>query len=132
MFDRDRNGKITVEELGTIMRNLLTDKPPSENELQDMVKEVDMDEDGTINFQEFLAMMAQNSSESHSKEELLEAFDVFDKNNDGFIDREELKRVMDTLDQEITDQEAEEMINECDINGDGKVDYHEFVKMMNE
>ena len=131
VFDKDRDGKITAQELGMVMRNLLVDKPPTEDELQDMLREWDTDGNGTIDLQEFLAMMmAKNSSGRNSKEELLEAFKVFDKNNDGFIDREELKRVMNALDQEVTDQEAEEMINKCDINGDGKVDYHEFVNMM--
>ena len=64
------------------------------------------------------------------KDELLEAFKVFDKNNDGFIAMEEMKQVMDNLGQHLTDQELEETIRECDMNGDGKVDYNEFVKMM--
>ena len=130
VFDKDRDGKITVQELGMVMRNLM-DKPPTEDELQDMLREWDTDGNGTIDLQEFLAMMmAKNSSGRLSKEEHLEAFKAFDKNNDGFIDREELKRVMDALDQGVTDQEVEEMINMCDINGDGKVDFHEFVNMM--
>ena len=37
---------------------------------------------------------------------------------------------MANLGQEVTDQELEETIRECDMNGDGKVDYNEFVKMM--
>ena len=64
------------------------------------------------------------------KDELLEAFKVFDKNNDGFIAMEEMKQVMDNLGQHLTDQELEETIRECDMNGDGKVDYNEFVEMM--
>ena len=57
-------------------------------------------------------------------------YTVFDKNNDEFIATEEMKQVMGNLGQKVTDQELEETIRECDMNGDGKVDYNEFVEMM--
>ena len=65
------------------------------------------------------------------KEELLEAFKVFDTNNDGFISPEELRHVMANLGENLKDDEIDEMIKEADKNGDGKVDYDEFVTMMN-
>ena len=55
---------------------------------------------------------------------------MFDKNGDGKISKEELKVVMTNLGEKLTDAEIEEMIHEADDDGDGSVDYEEFVKMM--
>ena len=56
MFDKDGDGTITAKELGVVMRQLGMN--PSEEELNEMIKEVDEDGDGAINFQEFLSIMA--------------------------------------------------------------------------
>ena len=50
-------------------------------------------------------------------------FQVFDKNGDGFISANELRHVMVTLGEHLSDDEIEEMIREADIDGDGKVNY---------
>ena len=48
---------------------------------------------------------------------------VFDKNGDGFISASELRHVMTTLGEKLTDEEVDEMISEADIDGDGKVNF---------
>lgn len=52
---------------------------PTEAELQDMINEVDADGNGTIDFPEFLTMMARKMKDTDSEEEIKEAFKVFDK-----------------------------------------------------
>uniref|UniRef100_A0A8C6K3R9 Calmodulin 2a (phosphorylase kinase, delta) n=1 Tax=Nothobranchius furzeri TaxID=105023 RepID=A0A8C6K3R9_NOTFU len=54
---------------------------PTEAELQDMINEVDADGNGTIDFPEFLTMMARKMKDTDSEEEIREAFRVFDKVN---------------------------------------------------
>lgn len=49
---------------------------PSESELQDMINEVDADNNGTIDFPEFLTMMARKMKDTDSEEEIREAFKV--------------------------------------------------------
>ena len=93
-----------------------------------MMTEVDTDGDGEIDFDEFLSMMKEMSGDS--EKELLQAFQVFDKNKDGFISVDELRQVMATLGETQSQEEIEEMIKEADQDGDGQVDYNEFVKMM--
>jgi len=95
-----------------------------------MINEVDLEGNGTIDFPEFLSMMARKMKETDSEEEILEAFKVFDKDGNGFISAAELRDIMTNLGEKLTDEEVDEMIREADVDGDGKINYEEFVKMM--
>ncbi|CAN7136521.1 unnamed protein product [Brassica rapa subsp. narinosa] len=119
---------ITTKELGTVMRSL--GQNPTEAELQDMINEVDADGNGTIDFPEFLNLMAKKMKDTDSEEELKEAFRVFDKDQNGFISAAELRHVMTNLGEKLTDEEVEEMVREADVDGDGQINYEEFVKIM--
>ncbi|XP_031646296.1 calmodulin-alpha-like [Oncorhynchus kisutch] len=55
LFDKDGDGTITTKELG---------QNPTEAELQDMINEVDADGNGTIDFPEFLTMMARKMKDT--------------------------------------------------------------------
>ncbi|RWW46546.1 hypothetical protein BHE74_00047524 [Ensete ventricosum] len=117
-----------LSELGTVMRSL--GQNPTEAELQDMINEVDADGNGTIDFPEFLNLMARKMKDTDSEEELKEAFRVFDKDQNGFISAAELRHVMTNLGEKLTDEEVDEMIREADVDGDGQINYDEFVKVM--
>jgi len=128
LFDKNGDGSITSKELGTVMRSL--GQNPTEAELQDMINEVDADSSGAIDFPEFLTMMARKMKDTDSEEEIREAFRVFDKDGNGFISAAELRHVMTNLGEKLSDVEVDEMIREADIDGDGQINYEEFVKMM--
>ena len=78
---------------------------------------------GTIDFDEFLVLMAVKMKDSDPDEELSEAFRVMDKDGDGFIGADELKQVMLVLGESLTDKEIDEMIRQVDADGDGQVNY---------
>ena len=123
--DKDGDGQITTKELGTVMRSL--GQNPSESELQDMINEVDADNNGTIDFPEFLTMMARKMKDTDSEEEIREAFKVFDRDNNGFISAAELRHVMTSIGEKLTDDEVDEMIREADQDGDGRIDCRSFL-----
>jgi calmodulin len=67
-------------------------------------------------------MMARKMKDTDSEEEIREAFKVFDRDNNGFISAAELRHVMTSIGEKLTDDEVDEMIREADQDGDGKID----------
>ena len=55
---------------------------------------------------------------------------MFDKDKSGYIDGKEILNVTSTLGQALSQDELETFMREADLDGDGKLDYNEFVKMM--
>ena len=72
-------------------------------------------------------MMARKMKDTDSAEEIKEAFKVFDKDGNGFISAAELRHIMTNLGEKLTDEEVDEMIREADVDGDGQINYDEFV-----
>nr|XP_033794192.1 multiple coagulation factor deficiency protein 2 isoform X2 [Geotrypetes seraphini]XP_033794193.1 multiple coagulation factor deficiency protein 2 isoform X2 [Geotrypetes seraphini] len=52
------------------------------------------------------------------------------EDGNGFISSAELRHVMTILGEKLTEEEVDEMIREADIDGDGQVNYEEFVQML--
>ncbi|XP_033755643.1 calmodulin-A-like isoform X3 [Pecten maximus] len=133
LFDKDGDGSITTDELGTVMRNL--GQYPNTDELNMMLKEIDIDGDGTFSFEEFVQVMANmggisEQSEEDEEEELRQAFRVFDKTGCGYISASDLRAVLQCMGEDLTEEEIDEMIAEVDIDGDGRIDFEEFIACM--
>ena len=121
---RDKSEK----ELETAMQSM--GQNPTVEEIQEMMKEVDLDQDGKISFEEFMHLMTNNTKETETEDEVINAFRVFDKEGNGLISSAELKHIMMTIGDKMTEEEADEMVNEADIDEDGMINYEEFVRMM--
>ena len=128
MFDRDKDGLINSKDLGNILRSLGHD--PSDQELADMINENDQDEDGKIDFNEFVELMQKRAKEADIEEELAEAFRIFDKEDNGLISISEFRHIMLTLGERLTEDEVDEMIKEADTKGDGFIHYRDFAKVI--
>ncbi len=82
--------------------------------------------DGTLDFTEFVEMMKNPMWEfldPDSQHGLKLSFKVFDKDGSGFISATELHTAMINLGEKMTVEEAEEMVREADIDGDGQINY---------
>ena len=66
---------------------------PTEDEVLNLVIEYDVNGDGTIDFDEFLEMMRKQAEQQDNSAELKEAFKIFDRDGNGYIDASELKKV---------------------------------------
>ncbi|KAF8049506.1 hypothetical protein N665_2193s0001 [Sinapis alba] len=89
LLDKDDDGRITVEELLTVIRSL--DQNPTEQELQDIITEIDSDGNATIEFAEFLNLITNKLQDNDAEEELKEVFKVFDKDQNGYISASEVR-----------------------------------------
>jgi len=127
-YDREKKGEIPTAILGTVMKNLGHNLKP--DQLADCIDAVDGDGSGTVDFDEFLALMAKKTKEADDERELREVFRVFDKNSRGVIDVADLKMIFKALDPDMPDDEVEQIISEVDEDGSGTVDYEEFYKLM--
>ncbi|KAJ7390484.1 hypothetical protein OS493_025189 [Desmophyllum pertusum] len=63
-------------------------------------------------------------------EEYRDAFQHFDKDNSGFITTKELGNAMRSLGENPREEDLQMMINSVDIDGNGQMDFEEFVKLM--
>ena len=78
---------------------------------------------GTVDFPEFLNMMAKKMESTDSDAQIREAFRVFDCDRTGNVRTDELRFVMRHMTDKITDAEIEEMLDEADTDGNGTINY---------
>ena len=76
-------------------------------------------------------LMSKNLSPEQAAE-LKKAFEVMDANKDGVVTKEELTTLLKGLGEDVTDDVVDEMIKIADENGDGKIQFEEFVKAATE
>jgi len=95
-----------------------------------MIREVDTTGKGNIQFNDFVKMMAKKMKDTDNEDEIIEAFKVFDKEGHGYIPATELRHVMTSLGEKLTNEECDEMIREADIDNTGQINYVEFTRMM--
>ena len=102
------------------------------SEVKDMMSIIDSDGNGTIDFPEFLQMMASKHNHEKNEGEVKEAFRFFDKDGNGYITSYEFRQVMQNLGEKLKIKEIEGMLLEADKDGDGQINYEEFFLWMNE
>jgi len=148
---KDKDGVITTQELGNVMRSL--GQNPTESDLQDMIREVDAGGEGTITSEKYLAIMANKMRDISPDEEIKKTFEFFDKSGTGRISAADLQQVLAGLGtflpslrffnlfqrdvqyrilvdhlflcagEKLTDEEIDNMIREADPDGLGYVDF---------
>jgi len=143
IVDQDGSGQIGKEEVATLLKML--GAPKSDEEVAHMVKEVDADESGEIDFGEFLAVMTARPSVPFNERQLMEAFNLYASTADfkhrkdpgfvptprGYIRPKDLQlMLMDYLGKlGLTDEdEVEELITSIPINKEGNIHYSDFVQ----
>ncbi|CAG9760685.1 unnamed protein product [Ceutorhynchus assimilis] len=132
-FDVDKKGFISTEMIGTIMDMLGTQLVG--DELDAIIEEIDEDGNGEVSFEEFANLAARFLIEEEEdtdaiQMELKGAFRMYDRDGNGFITIEVLREILQELDEKLTDDDLDNMIDEIDSDGSGTVDWDEFKAVM--
>ncbi|XP_047341256.1 calcium-dependent protein kinase 1-like [Impatiens glandulifera] len=125
MIDTDNSGQITFEELKAGMKRVGANL--KESEIYDLMQAADVDNSGTIDYGEFIAATL-HLTKIEKEDNLFAAFNYFDKDGSGYITADELQQACEEFG--VTDVRLEEMIQDVDQDNDGRIDYNEFVAMM--
>jgi len=126
LFDHDGDGKVTIEELRLLYTSL--GQNFSEAELRDFLVEVDSDGSGTIEWEEFLALMVRQlkgATEVEREQGLRNAFEAMDSDQDGFVTLVEFKQLMTNIG--TSEDDVEKLVAAMDVDGDGRVSYQEYL-----
>ena len=125
-IDTNNDGTISLEEMKNAIKKI-KNKDIKENEINDIFKGIDTDESNQIEFTEFISASLEKSK--YLKEErLIEIFTILDKDKSGKISKKEVKEALHK--EKVTDEEINRFIDKFDLNGDGEIDYNEFVASM--
>lgn len=103
----------------------------SAEEIESMMKVADLDGDGYISLEEFISVNRTGiDSSSCVEEDLRRAFTIFDLDGNGLISAKELQQVLGGMGEKMTLEDCKKMIRGIDRNGDGAVNFDEFMQMM--
>lgn len=128
IIDKNKDGVITVDDLYELMKSF--GQELSHNELKDMIRHADADGNDEVDFTEFMALLTRQLKQNDITDELKSAFQLFDKNGDGFITKVDLAPVMQTLGYDTSSEFLRKLINDGDRDRDGKISFVEFCNLM--
>ncbi|XP_072387178.1 troponin C, isoallergen Bla g 6.0201-like isoform X1 [Diabrotica undecimpunctata] len=132
-FDIERKGYIEADMIGTIIEMLGTRVTAAD--LDKIIDEIDEDGNGEVSFEEFANLAAKFMVEEDEDTEAIQlelkgAFRLYDKEGNGFITIEVLREILRELDEKLTEDDLDNMIDEIDADGSGTVDWEEFKAVM--
>jgi calmodulin len=120
LYDKDQDGKIPTELVGTVIR--ACGKNPTETQVTQILKDVDPNGTGQVDFKSFQKVYnAYKNGDSDSLESIKEAFKIFDKNSNGFCPLSELRYSLTQLGEKITSKEFDELLEGTEVDKEGKL-----------
>jgi len=122
----DDTGNISCDSLKTIFTSC--GQEMTDQELDEMVKEVDEDGSGEIDFDEFLSMMVSLLG-LDDPDDAKDAFKCLDNNQSGTINISDLEEALNGSAEKLSPEEISAILKECDPNGSGGVNLETFKKV---
>ncbi|XP_067644382.1 calcium-binding protein E63-1 isoform X2 [Eurosta solidaginis] len=141
LLDRNRDGRVTANELQFMLKNLGINV--RDEIIHDLIREASHSGNGLINEAEFLQWVGriqalrdeqqqqQQQEENASKpdenddvtEDLIAAFRVFDRDGNGFITRDELQTAMEMIGEPLSETQLTQLLAIADLDQDGRINY---------
>ena len=127
-FDKNKSGAIATKEIGNLYRSL--GLAPTDAEINDIIDELDLDHSGTIEFNEFVKIFEKYQIKPIAEDQLIRAFNLFDKDRNGLISTDELMNIMEIAGERFTREDADMIMKEFDLDKNGTINYNEFASMI--
>ena len=138
-LDLDGDGTITIEEAGNVLRAMRKELKASEREIKEVLRQADINRDGTIDLKEYYETMKKSNDRNLIYRALVrrsqdrKLFEKFDKDGNGYITEDELKLLLEErYCADVSDDLVEQKLNDVDKDSDGRIDYEEFIVMFAE
>uniref|UniRef100_A0A336L1H3 CSON002481 protein n=1 Tax=Culicoides sonorensis TaxID=179676 RepID=A0A336L1H3_CULSO len=131
-FDVDKTGKCPLKIIPTTLSTLGVKM--KEEDMEKLIKDVDANGSGNIDFDEYIELAKRyiEPEDDYNKlySELRQVFMIFDKENKGYLDIAEFKAIIKEIEPELPDKELDEVVEEVDADGSGRIEFEEFLAVM--
>eukprot|EP01055_Gregarina_sp_Pseudo9_P002822 Gregarina_sp_Pseudo_9__2821@NODE_3054_length_771_cov_19_698087_g2785_i0_p1_GENE_NODE_3054_length_771_cov_19_698087_g2785_i0NODE_3054_length_771_cov_19_698087_g2785_i0_p1_ORF_typecomplete_len156_score14_97EFhand_8/PF13833_6/0_88EFhand_8/PF13833_6/34EFhand_8/PF13833_6/1_3EFhand_8/PF13833_6/6_6e13EFhand_7/PF13499_6/1_2e12EFhand_11/PF08976_11/0_32EFhand_11/PF08976_11/0_00068EFhand_6/PF13405_6/0_0048EFhand_6/PF13405_6/1_4e03EFhand_6/PF13405_6/2_1e03EFhand_6/PF13405_6/0_21EFhand_1/PF00036_32/3e02EFhan len=128
LFDPQREGFITLQEVGIALRALDLNVTREELSRFGLASERMHKRAGLVSEGDFMKLAASKMALRKPEDSIRRAFELFE--NGGQITFEDIQRKSIEVGETLTDEEIREMINEADTDGDGIVTESDFIRLM--
>ncbi|KAL7337550.1 putative myosin regulatory light chain cdc4 [Rhodotorula toruloides] len=124
LFDKRGAGTIPASSLGDILRAL--GQNPTQKEVADLAQSVG---GGEIDYSTFVNILNRPGGfdPAGTADEFIRGFQVFDKDNNGYIGQGELRYVLTSLGEKLSDEEVDELLKGVKVTPEGNINYVSFV-----
>uniref|UniRef100_A0A7S2N8K9 EF-hand domain-containing protein n=1 Tax=Haptolina brevifila TaxID=156173 RepID=A0A7S2N8K9_9EUKA len=127
-FDKDGDGHVEPKEIQRIMKDVGVDLPPSE--VQKLIASVDDDGSGTVEFDEFVGILASNMIEHDGRAELETAFGLFDQGKTGYLDVQHARALLcNAGSRPLRADEVDALLSELQTDATGRIPMQSFMDM---
>ena len=130
-IDKNGDGQLTIAEMMDGIQKSGIDISALGFDLKEVLQNIDSNGSGVIDYTEFIAATLEKKKYMR-EDRLWSAFRVFDVDGNGTISKAELHKILNGggLGDIDSSRTLDELIQECDLDGDGEISFDEFVKMM--
>ena len=127
-FDKDKDAKISIKELGDCLR--VCGAAPKQQELEIIIQTLEENGDIYISFENFLIIFERLLQNQDSEEDIINQFKKIDKFDNGTISEEDLRHLMSSYENALSFEEIEDIMQEANADKDGYINIEIFTKKL--
>ncbi|KAL5254815.1 hypothetical protein ACHWQZ_G014299 [Mnemiopsis leidyi] len=127
-YDTDENGMLDLDELQKLFASF--NVVALQEDIKAFFDRVDTDHDGTVDYDELMTYIEEILAEKYTNEDLISAFNLIDEDGSGEVSHEEVALAMAKADVGIPHHEIMYLLEEADLNRDGRISFSEFRSLL--
>ena len=124
--DRKKTGEVLVSQIENLL-SVAKEEDFDQDDINEALDKMGKGNEDTLTSEEFIQFM----TELNNPNNIVEAFRLFDADNNGYISIDEFKYILKMVDSPLSDKDVKEIFDTFDVSRDGKIDYKEFVAFWN-